>query len=245
MKRTLVLLTGLAVLATAVSAQESLDVQLKEMQDSYNQEYKAYRDAATERANNGEPFDMTGGPAKTYLNKALDLARKARGSGTDDRAYAWAIPMAYQTQDVEGIVQAIEGMIANNPNSKELKQIMSYVAFGVRPEDRAIKLLSRIEHYSSEMETKAAAVTLRAGMFYDEYSGEGDTARARGILERTIRLYPRTDAAKRAANMLFAMDNLAVGQPAPDFTATDENGVTFKLSDYRGKVVIVDFWGFW
>ena len=25
----------------------------------------------------------------------------------------------------------------------------------------------------------------------------------------------------------------------------DENGVSWKLSDYRGKVVVVDFWGFW
>jgi cytochrome oxidase Cu insertion factor (SCO1/SenC/PrrC family) len=34
-------------------------------------------------------------------------------------------------------------------------------------------------------------------------------------------------------------------QTAPDFEAVDENGVKFKLSDYRGKVVVLDFWGFW
>ena len=28
-----------------------------------------------------------------------------------------------------------------------------------------------------------------------------------------------------------------VGKPAPDFTATDINGQTHKLSDYRGKIV--------
>jgi len=31
----------------------------------------------------------------------------------------------------------------------------------------------------------------------------------------------------------------------PDFEATDVTGVRFRLSDYRGKVVVVDFWGFW
>jgi hypothetical protein len=38
---------------------------------------------------------------------------------------------------------------------------------------------------------------------------------------------------------------LVVGCRAPDFEATDLAGVKFKLSDYRGKVVVLDFWGFW
>jgi thiol-disulfide isomerase/thioredoxin len=35
------------------------------------------------------------------------------------------------------------------------------------------------------------------------------------------------------------------GQPAPDFTLTDLAGKSHKLSDYRGKVVIVNFWATW
>ena len=50
---------------------------------------------------------------------------------------------------------------------------------------------------------------------------------------------------QEAKGWLFELDNLQLGMLAPDFTATDENGVTWKLSDYRGKVVVVDFWGFW
>jgi cytochrome oxidase Cu insertion factor (SCO1/SenC/PrrC family) len=51
--------------------------------------------------------------------------------------------------------------------------------------------------------------------------------------------------AERAAGHLFELDHLQIGKLAPDFEATDENGVKWKLSDYRGKVVVVDFWGFW
>ena len=31
-----------------------------------------------------------------------------------------------------------------------------------------------------------------------------------------------------------------VGKPAPDFTGTDINGKTVKLSDYKGKIVVIE-----
>jgi len=37
----------------------------------------------------------------------------------------------------------------------------------------------------------------------------------------------------------------AVGAPAPDFTQNDVNGKPVKLSDFRGKYVLVDFWASW
>lgn len=35
------------------------------------------------------------------------------------------------------------------------------------------------------------------------------------------------------------------GKPAPDFEAVDLDGKSFKLSDYRGKVLLIDFWATW
>jgi thiol-disulfide isomerase/thioredoxin len=37
----------------------------------------------------------------------------------------------------------------------------------------------------------------------------------------------------------------ALPVPAPDFTAKDMNGKDVKLSDFRGKVVLVNFWASW
>ena len=39
--------------------------------------------------------------------------------------------------------------------------------------------------------------------------------------------------------------DLAIGKVAPEISGVDVDGSKFKLSDYRGKVVVLDFWGDW
>ena len=43
---------------------------------------------------------------------------------------------------------------------------------------------------------------------------------------------------------LTSQPTRAVGKnkTAPDIVGTDQDGKEFKLSDYRGKVVLLDFW---
>jgi peroxiredoxin len=51
---------------------------------------------------------------------------------------------------------------------------------------------------------------------------------------------------KKLFTLLFAMAftvgafAVEVGKPAPDFTGTDINGKTIKLSDYKGKIVVIE-----
>ena len=37
----------------------------------------------------------------------------------------------------------------------------------------------------------------------------------------------------------------AIGQTAPEITGKDLDGKPMKLSEFRGKVVVLDFWGHW
>ena len=45
------------------------------------------------------------------------------------------------------------------------------------------------------------------------------------------------------SSMLFAQPK--VGEQVPDIVLKDANGVTQKLSDLKGKVVLIDFWASW
>lgn len=44
---------------------------------------------------------------------------------------------------------------------------------------------------------------------------------------------------------LFELRRLAIGKTVPDVTGEDLDGKRFNLSDYRGKVVVMVFWGTW
>jgi hypothetical protein len=46
----------------------------------------------------------------------------------------------------------------------------------------------------------------------------------------------------KAKSELFEVRHLRVGKEAPDIEGDDQDGKRFKLSDYRGKVVLLDFW---
>lgn len=74
--------------------------------------------------------------------------------------------------------------------------------------------------------------------------------RAVECLERVRAEFPegehwRGSLGKAAEGDLYQLRNLQVGMVAPDIEGEDIEGVPFKLSDYRGKVVVLDFWGHW
>jgi hypothetical protein len=48
-----------------------------------------------------------------------------------------------------------------------------------------------------------------------------------------------------AQKALFAIHHLTVGKQPPEIKGEDIYGSEFKLSDYRGKVVMLTFWGHW
>ena len=60
--------------------------------------------------------------------------------------------------------------------------------------------------------------------------------------EEKAQLYSYMGDRENAAEYRLRTAELAIGKPAPDFTLKDINGETVSLVDFRGKVVLLDFW---
>jgi len=62
----------------------------------------------------------------------------------------------------------------------------------------------------------------------------------------TYRLHNRdSTTARNLRARLAQLQLLGEGKPAPAFTLTDNTGKKVSLSDFKGKVVYLDFWGTW
>jgi len=53
------------------------------------------------------------------------------------------------------------------------------------------------------------------------------------------------DLANQITGAIDEREKFGIGCTAPDIAGLDLDGVAFKLSDYRGKVIFLDFWGDW
>jgi thiol-disulfide isomerase/thioredoxin len=104
--------------------------------------------------------------------------------------------------------------------------------------------LDELAAKSKNKEVTASALYELSRRLHASNATEEDKARAKQLRERIASEFAGT----RAGAELLAQQNarsVEVGGVAPDFSAVDGADVAFKLSDYRGKVVLLDFWGFW
>jgi hypothetical protein len=92
------------------------------------------------------------------------------------------------------------------------------------------------------------------GQAYLDWLAAGDPARLLKEAEDLLEALARDSGDVKVFNQpikelaaaeLFEIHNLAIGKAAPEIEGDDIDGKSFKLSDYRGKVVVLDFWGHW
>jgi hypothetical protein len=123
-------------------------------------------------------------------------------------------------------------------------------------------------HLATFLQSKASGVSTLA--FFDpkmlrmvethfgkEYVGSLRNVDTAKLYDEAVRLFtpltaaPRPgahagpDLAEGAKAAIYEIKNLAIGRAAPEISGEDIDGKPMKLSDFRGKVVIIDFWGHW
>jgi thiol-disulfide isomerase/thioredoxin len=115
-----------------------------------------------------------------------------------------------------------------------------------REESRAIsKRISQQELKLLQTEEIGAfALSLLEGLAHEVSVGKEE------YREGVIRAYERlTDEQKASTdgmetlNYLNPVQTVTYGSPAPDYAYVDKEGKTVRISDFRGKWVLMDFWG--
>lgn len=124
------------------------------------------------------------------------------------------------------------------------------------PRAQAEPILRAIIEKNPHPEDQCAA-THALAMLYFNHSENSAAPESVPLREEAKRLFQEVIArfasvtlqgfkpADQSAALLFEMENLAVGCTAPDIEGKDPGGTPFKLSDYRGRVVVLVFWGAW
>lgn len=135
-----------------------------------------------------------------------------------------------------------DAILERYPKSKQLAMIGDY--HYVLPKNKKAEYFGRILKLTPHDEVKAAMVFATARYTRPKNAN----ALYRKLIAKYGKLPYRATTYADIANALLSphpKSALAIGQPAPDITGTDVDGHSLKLSDYRGKVIVLDFWGDW
>jgi hypothetical protein len=205
---------------------------------------KAKTDAEREKVQ----LDFMKHPAKEYIPKFQALAKQAQGTDASAKALVQVLTLSQRGNDQQAGKQALDDLLAGYIKSPQMVQVIDYVSSSgyFLGEQKMVSTLQRLIDQSPDRKVKAAASFALGNAYMSPYSGiPANPAKAKRLLQAVQREYADTPYAKQAAAALFEVENLSIGRRAPDIAGTDQNGKTFKLSDYRGKVVVLDFWGYW
>ena len=106
------------------------------------------------------------------------------------------------------------------------------------------RLLDELAIVSGNPDLAAQVLYTKASNY--EWSGEEHAdALALEQYELLMERFPDHELAMRAEGKIFAAENLQIGMEVPDIVGKDVDGNDLKLSDHRGKVAVINFWGFW
>lgn len=192
------------------------------------------------------------------INKALELAAKGIELGRKNIFYADMKRTPYQTESEykKSILRSM-GMVLDTYGAILLKAGKKEEAEKALAE--AVQLGEEQEGETNERYVSALIAvgnTKEAQAKLEKYlSGEQGTAKMKGQLkevyvkqngsetgfDKYVATFEKAAFDKKTANLKKELLN----EPAPQFSLLDLNGKKVSLADFKGKVVIVDFWATW
>jgi tetratricopeptide (TPR) repeat protein len=189
--------------------------------------------------------------AKIQAGAALALAEYLlRHAQSEARGNAMAAEKVSQEAE-----RLLKKALALNGDAKQLSSLTSQLGRAGTP--AAARMLHIILEKSKQRDVQGNACFALAETLKKQSERAGDKTSAEHLAKEAETFYervtmefadvkhanaPLADLARAALNEIRF---LSIGKTAPDIAAEDTDGNPFRLSDYRGKVVLLDFWGNW
>ena len=179
-------------------------------------------------------------PTKEYVETAQELAQEMAGKDAAIPFLGFILKNA--STERNAVKWAVKTLASDHAESKQIGEVVDYLPRVARMAGRsAMSLLNDIADNHVDKDIRAKALLARSRQLLSR----DDSAGAIADLEKVQELTKDAELLEEAKEALVEVKKLAVGSVAPEIEGVDVEGVAFKLSDYRGKVVLLDFWGFW
>lgn len=228
---------------------DALDGELGALRSRYGDALKELRasDAykAADRARQRElSSGITPPDPKPFVERALAAAEQRDG---DERLvlYVWAATHTSDREQVEDLVARIEADHVRSPKLVELMENAMALARPLGPKKSAAFLQKVVDESPHNLPRAWAMYWMAQSLTRGRGVSDEDKAKAANLMQQAEKLAEGTLLADKIAGPRFKEERLQIGMIAPEIVGEDLDGVKFKLSDYRGKVVVLDFWGFW
>ncbi len=228
--------------------------ELQELTDAYDEAYAAFLEkyrAAEGEEGQAEAMKLLPDPAG-HAAGFLAFAGKYARTPHALEAAKWVLSRVQQS---EALGQALEIVVTDHIADESLGDVVLGLAYS--PGEDVSEGL-RIIAYDSPHRDVRGKSTLALGQqlkYCASIAGKSRSAELLAeyelmmdmVLEKyaDVPYYGDNLLGSAAEGELYELKNLQIGMPVPDIEAEDVDGVSFKLSDYRGKVVMLDFWGHW
>ena len=241
-----------AAQAPGPGSEEAAAAEFQELEQAYREARSAYRVAlaeqsATRKEDPDAELPALVDPDPEFVTRFRQAAKRHAGTERSTGSLIRALELSYRRDAV--VAKEILGeLLDDHMASEKLPGIRTTLTLGAfyLGDDTVREALGRIIDESPHPVVQAAFLFTRGALVVRARDSTAEQrAAAAADLERAIELgagSPYADLAKAAK---FELEHLQVGRPAPEIEGEDLDGVPFKLSDYRGKVVVLDFWGDW
>jgi hypothetical protein len=229
--------------ATSAKAElTSLNAEMRKAQTAWRKEYTKRRKAAAGGAVEAPPR-VEGDFQKRFSEAA------AKYAGTEEAVeFLVAVAGLGRSADKQLAIDAIETLVSDHAASPKLSSLTFTLMYGTHVfGEQSVELTAtRIADATPHAEVKSAMLFLRGSLVQRRGAQDAEeSAAAVADFEAAMAAAPESRYAQMSKGSIFELQNLQIGMVAPDIEGDDLDGVAFKLSDYRGKVVVLDFWGDW